>query len=128
LIVSTAIFSMTIFVGGLWVFGVVRIGTNVLHTARHAMAIVRDVTIEDAAREKAAQRASLQLFRAFASILFRSAVAFLASFIPILLADTAGLARTQDVFEFLLRWDVIFIAALFFTVGYMGLQRICPLR
>jgi len=128
LIVSTALLSLAIFMGGLWVFGVARRGTDALHTARYAAAILRDESVNDDTREKAARRASLQLFSAFVSILFRSAVTLLASFMPIWLADMVGLVRTRDVFEFLLRWDVILIAAIFFTGGYIALQRIYPSR
>ncbi len=122
MIVSTAILSLAIFMVGFWVFGVARMGTDALHTARSAVAILRDESVGDDTREKAVRRASVQLFSAFISILVRSALTLLASFMPIWLADVSGLVRTQEVFEYLLRWDVIFIATMVLIVAYLALR------
>lgn len=126
MIVSTAILSLAIFMGGLWVFGVARSGADVLYTARNAVAILRDESVDDDTREQAARRASLQLLGGFVSILIRSAVALLASFSPIWLADMAGWVQTRDVVEFMIRWDVIAIAAIVVLGAYVALRRSPP--
>jgi hypothetical protein len=84
-------------IGALWAFGVVGVAANVLATARDAVAAMRDESLDDEAREKAVQRASLQLISASTSILVRSALVFAVSFLPIWLASLTGLATIEDV-------------------------------
>ena len=124
MILATAIASICIFIGALWLFGVVRVSLGAITTARDAMTTLRDKNLDDETRERAVQRASLQLFSTFASIVVRSAFAFIASILPIWLADLMDLAPLDDVSQFLLRWDVIVIAAVLMTAGYMTRRKL----
>jgi hypothetical protein len=98
----------------------------VLTTTQQAVAIMRDAGIDDAAREKAIQRASIGLIADFGSILLRAVLALAASLLPVWLAGAAGLARPGDVFEFLSRWDVILAATGVMIVGYVVRIRLWP--
>lgn len=57
--------------------------------------------------------------RTFASILVRSALALLAAFLPIWLADGAGLAGINEVFGFLASWEVVAVTTLMIVAGYV---------
>lgn len=97
MIAFTAIGSIIVFIFALRISGVVQVGHRVLATVRGAVAVMRDDSLDDEIREKKLQRASLQLFGAFISMLIRSAFVFLASLLSILLASLVGLAEIEDV-------------------------------
>lgn len=128
MIVLTAIASIAVFINALWVFGVVQVSSGVLVSTKDAVAVMRDESLDDTVREKAVRRASLQLLGAFMSILLRSALAFAASFLPIWLATLAGLVKTEEIFQYLARWDVILISSIIIAIGYFIWIRIRPSR
>ena len=128
MIAAAAIASIGCFIVAFWLLGVARVGAGVLTVARGAVAAMRDENLDDAAREKAVQRASLQLMGAFASILVRSALALLISFLPIWIASLAGLASIEAVVAFLSRWDVIAVASMAVIAGYVIWTRLAPTR
>jgi hypothetical protein len=117
-IAVTAVVSIAVFIGALWMFGVVRLGYGVLASTKDAVAVMVDESLDDAVREKAVRRAALQLLGVFMSILLRSALAFAASILPIWLAVLAGLVKTDEVFRYLARWDVILISSIVITIIY----------
>lgn len=119
MIVATAAASIGVFLVALWLSGVVPASASALAIARGALGAMRDSGLDDAAREKAVQRASLRLIGTFVSILVRGAVAIGASLLPIWLADVAGLAANDQVIDFLARWDVIVIASSVIVLGYL---------
>ncbi len=128
MIAAAALASIGLFIGAFWVFGIARVGAGVLVIAKDAVAAMQDKSLDDEVREKAVQRASIQLIGAFFSILVRSALAFLASFLPIWIASLAGLATIEDVLRYLSRWDVIVIASVVVTAGYVIWTRLWPSR
>jgi hypothetical protein len=125
-IVATAVACIAVFVVALRISGVVGASAGVLTTTQQAVAIMRDGSIDDAAREKAIQRASIGLIASFGSILLRAALALAASLLPVWLAGMADLARPRDVFEFLSRRDVILAATGVMIVGYVARVRLWP--
>ena len=128
MIPAIAITSVVVFIGALWAFGVARVGAGALTTTQGAITVMRDASLNDEAREKAVRRASLQLMGAFASILVRGALTLMASILPLWLASLAGLAETEEVMHFLSRWDVIVIASVVSTVGFVIWMRPWPSR
>jgi hypothetical protein len=124
-IAGTAIASISIFIGALWLSGVLQASRSALDTVQGAIAILRNEGLNDDAREQGVRHASLALFRLFASILMRSTLTLLVSTIPIWLADFAGLASSGDVIRFLSRWDVILIATGVITLGYPLMRKLC---
>jgi hypothetical protein len=123
-ITAIAISSIVVFIAALWAFGVARVGAGVLATAQGAVAAMRDESLDDEAREKVVQRASIQLMGAFASILVRGALTFLASILPIWLGSLAGLAEIEEVMDYLSRCDVILIASVVITAGFVIWMRL----
>lgn len=119
MIVTTAAAAIGVFLIALWLSGVVPASVSALTIARGALGAMRDPGLDDAAREKAVQRASLRLMGTFFSILLRGAVAVGASLLPILLADVTGFAARDQVIDFLSRWDVIVIASIVIVLGYL---------
>ena len=126
MIVAIAIATLAIFAVALWVSGVMRVSTGVLSTTRNAAAIMRDPALDDMAREKAIQRASLKLFADFGSILLRGAISLAVSFAPIWLADVTGVASSRAVIDFLSRVDVIVVASILMVAGYVLRVRMWP--
>ena len=116
--------SIGVFVWGLWFFGVVRVARDVITVSRGAFIVMRDTNLDDETRERSVQRASIQLFGAFASIILRSAVALLSSIVPIWFFDLAGLATYDSVAEALVRWDVIAAATLVMTVAFIVVKKL----
>ena len=96
--------------------------------AASATAAIRDSELDDEAREKAVQRASLRLIGTFFSILGRSALTLLASFLPIWLVGLTDLAAPEDVISFLSRWDVMVIVTVVVVAGYLVGRRLWPPR
>ena len=125
MIAGTAIASISIFIGALWLFGVLRASSSALDTAQGAIAILRNGGLDDDAREQGVRHASLALFRIFISILVRSTLTLLVSSVPIWLADFVGLAPSGDVIRFLSRWDVILVATGVITIGYPLIRKLC---
>jgi hypothetical protein len=119
MIVVTAAASIGVFLVALWLSGVVPASASALAIARSALGALRDTGLDDAAREQAVQRASIRLTVIFVSILVRGAVAIGASLLPIWLANAAGLAASDQVIDFLSRWDVIVIASIVIVLGYL---------
>jgi hypothetical protein len=118
-IVATAAASISVFLVVLWLSGVVPASASALAIARGALGAMRDARVDDAAREKAVQRASLRLIGTFVSILVRGAVAIAASLLPIWVADVSGFASSDQVIEFLSQWEVIVIASIVIVMGYL---------
>lgn len=119
MIAAVGIASIVLFLVALWLFRLVPTAAGALATAQGAVGAMRDEALDDAAREKAVQSASLRLMGAFASIVVRGALSLGASLLPIWLADVAGLAAGNDVIDFLSRWDVIIIATVVIVAGYV---------
>lgn len=124
MITATAITSIGTFIFALWLSGVVRVASSVMGTARDALGVMHDESIDEMVRERAVQRASLRLMGAFTSILLRGALAFLASLVPIWIADLAGLAGIDEVTKYLSRWDVIVAATGLIVAGYVFWTRL----
>ncbi|MEP2503187.1 MAG: hypothetical protein ABJH85_00450 [Paracoccaceae bacterium] len=72
-----------------------------------AVGALKDPSLDDYAREKAAQSAGLQLIRSAVSILLRCAAAFLLASLPFLATDFLGIIPQDQALAFLARWDVI---------------------
>lgn len=119
MMVATAVAAIGVFLVAFWLFGVVPASAGALAIARGALAAMRDTELDDAAREKTVQRASIRLLGTFVSIVVRGALAVGASLLPIWVADAAGFAKSDQVIAFLSRWDVIVIASIVIVLGYL---------
>jgi len=125
-IVAIAITTLAILAVALWVSGVMRVSVGVLAMTQNAAAVMRDPALDDMAREKAMQRASLKLLADFGSILLRGGISLAVSFAPIWLADVTGMASSRAVMDFLSRVDVIVVASIVMIAGYVFRVRMWP--
>jgi len=124
---AVAIFSVLLFLVAFQLVRIVPAARRAIAIAQGALGAMRDPALNDDAREKAVQRASIALFGAFGSILLRSLLALAAAVAPIWLADQVGWAQTESVVDLLSRWDIIvgasvLICGLFYAQGRLGLR------
>ncbi|MEZ5289010.1 MAG: hypothetical protein R2712_30260 [Vicinamibacterales bacterium] len=123
MIVATAIISTLAFAFSLRLSGVVAAAASATDTARSALAAVRNPSLDDDARERAARAASGALFKATGSILVRGLVSAGLLFLPVWLADIGGVARSTDVVAFLTSWQGIALALVTGTVAFLPGRR-----
>jgi hypothetical protein len=125
-IIVTAGLSVLIFIVAFWRLRIVDVGLHVLSVATGATAVLKDKNADDLVREKAMQKAAIDLFKSFFTILFRSALALALSLAPIWLADVAGLVSIDEVIIFMSRWDVLIVITLIVTAGYLVWKKLSP--
>lgn len=87
---------------------------RVFAISNQAMSVMRDPALDDEAREKAVQQASIQLFGSFFGLAFRFAAAIAGATLPLWLADLSGWIPFAESIAFLSRIDVLVI-----TTGVM---------
>ena len=116
--------SIGVFILVFWLARVVGAAKTAIATTRGALKTMRDPEMDELAREKAVQGAAIKLVLGAGSILLRSLLALAAAFLPILAADWAGLVPQAAMLDFLARWDVILIATVVVTVGYIAGARV----
>jgi hypothetical protein len=115
--------SIGVFMLVFWLAGVVPTAKRAMATTRNAMQAIRNPVLDDLARERAVQAAAIRLVVASGSLVLHSLLALAAAFIPILAADWAGIVPQAVMVAFMERWDVIVIAAVVVTLGYV--VRLC---
>jgi hypothetical protein len=126
MITAIAILSIVVFICALRWYGVIRVAASVFVTAQEAVTVLRDNNLDDSAREKELQHATIQLFGAFISILIRSMLTFLTSLVPIWLASLMGMVKIEDVTRYLSSWDVIVITTVMIVAGCVIWVRLQP--
>ena len=78
------------------------------------------------AHQRAVQSAGLSLLGFSANLFLLSIVALAVAFLPILLADAAGIASQEATLDFMMRWDVIIVASVVITIGWVLGKRLWP--
>ena len=118
--------SIGIFLLVFWLAGVVSSARSAIAIIRAAMQAMRDPQLDETTRERAIQSAAIRLVAASGSLIFRNLLALGAAFLPILAADWAGIAPHEVVLAFMGRWDVIVIATVVITLGFVVGARVWP--
>jgi len=121
---AAAVVSIGIFIVALSKSGVASATGGVLATTQATVAVMRDASLDDAARARAVQRSSVKLLRDVASIFLRGGLSLVASLAPIWLLDATGLVPARAVFEFLSRVDVMAASTILMVVGYLAWTRV----
>ncbi len=111
--------SIGVFLLVFWLACVVSTARRAIATIRNAMQAIRDPALDELARERAVQAAAIRLVVASGSLVLCSLLALAAAFIPILAADWAGIVPQAAMLAFMERWDVIVIATVVVTLGYV---------
>jgi hypothetical protein len=109
---ALAAVSVAVFMLAFWRLEVVASARSAIVIMQNALGTMRDPSLDELAREKAVQSASLKLVREAFSLIVRSALALAAAFIPLVLADQFGLAPLSATLEYLGRWDVIIVLSI----------------
>ncbi len=111
--------SIGVFLLVFWLADIVSTAKRAIATTRNAMQAIRDPALDDLARERAVQGAAIQLVVTSGSLILRSLLALAASFMPILGSDWAGIVPQAEMLAFMERWDVIVVATVVVTLGYV---------
>lgn len=111
--------SIGVFLLVFWLAGIVSTARRAIATTRNAMQALRDPALDELVRERAVQAAAIRLVVASGSLILRSLLALAAAFIPILASDWAGIVPQAAMLAFMERWDVIVIATVVVTLGYV---------
>ena len=119
MVVLTAIASIIIFIFTLSVSGIVKVANGVLTIFHDSFEAIHDTSFNDQKREKMIQQASIKLFRSFFSILIRSALIILFSFLPIYISSFLNLAEFNEVIHYLSQWNVILVTTVLISTGYV---------
>ena len=125
-VVTTALVSVAAFLVAFVTVGIVRVARDAIETAGAAVNSMQDPSLDDLLREKAVQKASLQLFAALGKLIVKSGIAMLAGALPLILAESLGIVSSDEVMSFLLRWDVIIGLSMLMIVGWLLVLRIWP--
>ncbi len=115
--------SVLAFIIAFSVFGIVPRAQKAIGVAQSTTATMRDQTLDDEAKETAVQAASLMLLKQFFGLLVFGILTLVAAYIPLFLADMAGLAPAQTVLDFMLRLDVILITSAVLIALVVGFRR-----
>ena len=111
--------SIGVFLLVFWLAGVVSSAKSAIATTRGAMQAMRDPDLDELARERTVQTAAIGLVVASSSLILRNLVALTAAFVPILAADWAEIVPQAAMLAFMGRWDVILIATVVVTLGFV---------
>lgn len=111
--------SIGLFLLVFWVTGIVSIAKRAFVTMRGAVHSIGDPGLDEFARERAVQTAAIGLVIASGSLILRSFLALAAAFVPIFTADWLGIVPRGRMLAFMERWDVILIATVVVTMGYV---------
>lgn len=125
MIVITAV-SIGVFLLVFWRANIVTVAKTAITTTRDALHNMRNAELDEEAREHAVQAAAVRLLGISGSLILRSLLALAAAFVPILAADLAGIAPHTATLAFMERWDVILIATVIITLGYVAGTRLWP--
>ena len=87
------------------------------------LAVITEPSLDDDEKERVTQRAAIDLFKAFALITLTASLVLAAPGIVIWFSDVMGLARLQDVLDFLLSWEVLIGTSLLLLAALWLLRR-----
>ncbi len=129
MIVGTYLASVVLFSLAFFFTRISRTISQVLSISRDSFLTITDSGLDDDAKEKAVQRAAIDMLRQFGCLLFKVAAIGLATLMPPFVADAANLASFKDISSFSLRWDVLLvttIAAIAVSVMWRGFTSRMP--
>lgn len=118
--------SIGAFLLAFWLLRIIPVAQNAITTVRNAVGRMRDPDIDDLAREKAAQKAGIELVVFSGALILRSGIALAAAGVPVVLADWAGLVPVSVTLGFMERWEVIVTVSVLVVLGYIAIVHLWP--
>lgn len=120
MIYAVAALAIAVFMIAFVVLRIVAVAKSAIQTSRIASSALANPQLDDAHREQLIQRSSLSLLGNFISITIRGAVALGLSWLTLLAADAANLARLEDVVVLLSSWQAIVVTTVVLTVAWLA--------
>ena len=108
--------SVLAFIAAFEFLGLLPKAQEAIAVSRRAAAVMADATLDEAAKEKAAQGAAIELMKGFLGLVLRIAGILGAAYVPIFLADATGLLPEAETLAFMLRLDVIAVTSVLMVV------------
>lgn len=99
--------SVIAFIAAFELLGIVPKAREAIATSRQTAAVMGDKSLDDDAKEAAVQKAAGSLLKGFFGLVLRIIGILVAAYVPIFLADLAGLVPEAETLGFMLRLDVI---------------------
>lgn len=99
--------SVIAFIAAFELLGIVPKAREAIATSRQTAAVMGDKSLDDDAKEAAVQKAAGSLMKGFFGLVLRIIGILAAAYVPIFLADLAGLVPEAETLGFMLRLDVI---------------------
>ena len=120
MIYAVAILAIAVFMVAFLQLRIVAVAKNAIATSRDVTRTLRDSALTDDHKEQIVQKASVSLLVNFGSITLRGAAALGLSYLVLLAADFADIARQDDVIDLLSSWEAIVITSVVLTAAWIA--------
>lgn len=118
MIYAVAALAIAVFMIAFFVLRIVAVAKTAINTSREAGRTLTNPELGDEHREQVMQKASLSLLGNFVSITLRGTAALALSYLSLLAADAAGMARLEDVVTLLSSWQAIVVTTVILTAAW----------
>jgi len=120
MIYAVAALAIAVFMIAFFALNIVAAAKSAIATSREAGRTLVDPGLGDDHREQIMKQASLSLLGNFVSITIRGAAALALSYVALLAADAAGMARLEDVVSLLSSWEAILVTTVVLTAAWFA--------
>lgn len=120
MIYAVAILAIAVFMVAFLLLRIVAVAKDAIATSRDVTRTLRDSGLTDDHKEQIVQKASVSLLVNFASITLRGAAALGLSYLVLMAADFADIARQDDVIDLLSSWEAIVITSVVLTAAWIA--------
>jgi len=110
-VIVIAVYSLAVllFCIAFYLVKILETSRQVLVIAKNAIAIFSNDRLDDLARERAIQKFALNMVTQTLMLISKVLITLLFTALPVWLASTMKLVSPNDIGQFAMRWDVIFI-------------------
>ena len=120
MIYAVAALAIAVFMIAFFVLRIVAVAKTAINTSREVGRMLTNPELGDEHREQVMQKASLSLLGNFVSITLRGTAALALSYLSLLAADAAGMARLEDVVTLLSGWEAIVVITVVLTAAWFA--------
>ena len=120
MIYAVAILAIAVFMAAFLLLRIVVVSRNAIATSRKVTHTLRDPGLSDDHKEEIVQKAAIALLGNFVSITLRGAAALGLSYLVLVAADYADIARQDDVIDLLSSWEAIVLTTVVLTAVWFA--------
>lgn len=124
MIYAVAALAIAVFMIAFFTLHILAVANSTIATSREVSRVLTDPSLDNDHREQVIKQASLSLLTNFFSMTVRGALALALSWLAMLAADAAGLARTEDVISLLSSWQAILVTSVVLTGAWIAWKKI----